>query len=340
MRSLLATVAVGALVGTAAMAQDDAAGSSIYSVSEGDHYASNLLGSRLYTTESELGEQVEYSTVSESWNDVGEINDFVVSEDGSVRAVIVGVGGFLGIGEKDVAISWDDVSATYDDNGSRFLVVPMTQEALETAPAFTYEPIDAATGEAMPTAEGDAAATEEQPAEMAEGDAATEGQPEAEMAETDVSEASEEATDLAQAEIVDEDQQSTETALADSEVSADVAGVADAEGGAAMVENDATMPEGYELVAVDQVSADELEGATVRSAGDDEWVGEISTLILDDAGKITEAVIDVGGFLGMGEKPVAMNFEDLEIMRQGEGGALEVKVTATREELESMDSYQ
>ncbi len=39
---------------------------------------------------------------------IGEINDVLVSQDGSVNAVIIGVGGFLGIGEKDVAV---DISA-------------------------------------------------------------------------------------------------------------------------------------------------------------------------------------------------------------------------------------
>lgn len=37
--------------------------------------------------------------------DIGEITDVLLSEDGKVMAVLVGVGGFLGIGEKDVAVS-------------------------------------------------------------------------------------------------------------------------------------------------------------------------------------------------------------------------------------------
>ncbi|PKR90258.1 hypothetical protein CXZ10_02390 [Pleomorphomonas diazotrophica] len=36
---------------------------------------------------------------------IGEINDVLVSQDGSINAVIIGVGGFLGIGEKDVAVN-------------------------------------------------------------------------------------------------------------------------------------------------------------------------------------------------------------------------------------------
>lgn len=42
-----------------------------------------------------------YGTDGES---IGEINDVLVSQDGSINAVIIGVGGFLGIGEKDVAV--------------------------------------------------------------------------------------------------------------------------------------------------------------------------------------------------------------------------------------------
>ena len=216
MRLLLATVAAGALMGTAVLAQD-AADTAIYSVTEGDYYASNLIGSRLYTTESDLADEVIYADVSGNWNDVGEINDFVVGEDGSVQAVIVGVGGFLGIGEKDVAVTWDDVSATYDDDGSRFLVVSMTQDALENSPAFEYEELDSdvgqasamdgqdagadATAEAAATdvaTETDAAATD---AQTAEADAvAPEATSETAMGDTDVNEASEAATDLAEAE--------------------------------------------------------------------------------------------------------------------------------------------
>ncbi len=36
---------------------------------------------------------------------IGDIKDILVSQDGSVNAVIIGVGGFLGIGEKDVAVN-------------------------------------------------------------------------------------------------------------------------------------------------------------------------------------------------------------------------------------------
>ena len=49
---------------------------------------------------SDLQGKAVYGSDGES---IGEINDILVSVDGSVNAVI-GVGGFLGIGEKDFAV--------------------------------------------------------------------------------------------------------------------------------------------------------------------------------------------------------------------------------------------
>ena len=41
---------------------------------------------------------------AEGDNHIGDINNLVVAKDGSVDAVIIGVGGFLGMGEKNVAV--------------------------------------------------------------------------------------------------------------------------------------------------------------------------------------------------------------------------------------------
>ena len=46
---------------------------------------------------------------------VGPVNDLISDEDGQIIAVVVGVGGFLGAGEKDVAISWDSITRSPAD---------------------------------------------------------------------------------------------------------------------------------------------------------------------------------------------------------------------------------
>ena len=49
-------------------------------------------------------------------NKIGEIMDVLVDREGKITALIVGVGGFLGMGEKDVAVPFNAVQVTSKDN--------------------------------------------------------------------------------------------------------------------------------------------------------------------------------------------------------------------------------
>ncbi len=71
-------------------------------------------------------------------NKIGEINDLLVDNGGKVNAVIVGVGGFLGVGEKNVAVAFPSLKVAEKD-GKRYLVLDTTKEALESAPGYTYD---------------------------------------------------------------------------------------------------------------------------------------------------------------------------------------------------------
>ncbi len=77
--------------------------------------------------------QTVYSAANEN---VGEINDLVMSKDLDNIVAIIGVGGFLGIGEKDVAIPVGQLTATKDANNALKLTTAATKEQLEAAPAF------------------------------------------------------------------------------------------------------------------------------------------------------------------------------------------------------------
>lgn len=66
---------------------------------------------------------------------IGSVNDLIVNKDGQIVAVVVGVGGFLGMGEKDVAISWDSVTQTGTAN-ERELRIDATRDELSSAPEF------------------------------------------------------------------------------------------------------------------------------------------------------------------------------------------------------------
>jgi hypothetical protein len=69
---------------------------------------------------------------------VGEIADFAIRNN-QVEAVILSVGGFLGIGEHYVAVSPSSINIHYDANNDNWLAsMNTTKEALQAAPEFTY----------------------------------------------------------------------------------------------------------------------------------------------------------------------------------------------------------
>lgn len=69
---------------------------------------------------------------------IGEISDVLVNKDGKIGAFIVSVGGFLGLGEKDVAVPFDHVHAT-ERNGKWWLIMNTTKDALKSAAGYKYD---------------------------------------------------------------------------------------------------------------------------------------------------------------------------------------------------------
>lgn len=85
--------------------------------------ASNLIGASVKSTADD---------------DVGSVSDLIIDENGQVVAVVVGVGGFLGMGERDVAIGWDDVTRSGASDEVE-LRIDVTRESLRAAPEYKTE---------------------------------------------------------------------------------------------------------------------------------------------------------------------------------------------------------
>lgn len=142
---------------------------------------------------------------------------------------------------------------------------------------------------------------------------------------------------------------SSETAMADTDADADAVAAPVDTGNDAEVMAETAAPdapvapvferEGFTNVAVNDITFDDLEGATLYG-DNDENIGEIGDLILSDDGQIEAAIVEIGGFLGIGEKHVALPFDRVNILRSDADGSLRVHVSATREELEAMESYR
>ena len=67
---------------------------------------------------------------------IGDVNDILVDESGRVTAVVLGVGGFLGMGEKEVSMKTDEVKRMAHSDGKTYFTVNATADQLKAAPTY------------------------------------------------------------------------------------------------------------------------------------------------------------------------------------------------------------
>lgn len=275
MKTLLLSTAMAAGLAFPTLAQDaptifqtEAAGPAVA--------ASDMIGARIYASEAAVDADA-YAGVQEGWNDIGEVNDIILGRDGTVDAVLVDIGGFLGIGERQVAVDMAALRFVQDDATDAddwFLVMQADRAALDMAPAWGMTDRDAATTEEV----------------VVEGQAAEPAQAEANATASTTTEGA------------------------------------------------ATLPEGYVAVDRGTLTAEMLTGANVRDTTDAS-IAEISDLVLTADGQVTDVVLDVGGFLGVGAKAVAIPLDRLTVA-QGGSGDLAIWVDMTKDELEALPKYE
>jgi hypothetical protein len=111
-----------------------------YSHQVGEMRASKLIGTRV---NSEAGERI------------GDINEVVLTRDGKAAAVVIGVGGFLGIGEREVAVKFESLRLTQDDKNNTVATLSATKDILKAAPEWRWsgEGGTSTTGKGTPPAE-------------------------------------------------------------------------------------------------------------------------------------------------------------------------------------------
>ena len=67
---------------------------------------------------------------------IGNVNDLLFDKSGRISTVVLGVGGVLGMGEKNVAVPFNSLTFSTGPNGERVVIVSLTKDALKTAPEF------------------------------------------------------------------------------------------------------------------------------------------------------------------------------------------------------------
>lgn len=96
---------------------------------------------------------------------------------------------------------------------------------------------------------------------------------------------------------------------------------------------------GYVEATDSDLTSERLTGAPVYGPTGDE-VGEVSEITIGaDEEKIDAVIVDVGGFLGLGEKPVELSMKDLNILRSEENEDLRIGIPMTEKELEELPEY-
>jgi sporulation protein YlmC with PRC-barrel domain len=281
-RNLLATTALATLLATAAYAQQDPATAPATAPAEATQPAAPaapVMKTDAYLATNMIGESV-YNGTGDTAENIGDVNDIVISNDGMVQSVVIGVGGFLGIGEKSVAIEMGKLQWA-EANGDRWLVTDTSKEQLEQLPAFERQPYEPA------------------PAPVAANDPAIAPAPADTTAQAPAADPAAPATDA------------TTTAAIDK---------------SALTQMPAT-----------ELKAEELVGTTVYGAND-ENIGEIGDIVLTQDGKVDAVIIDVGGFLGVGEKPVAVGFDNLAFMADKDGKKY-LYTNFSKEQLDKQPAY-
>lgn len=274
MKRFLATTAMALILATGGSFA--AAQVNIYQAQPTDIRASDIIGMRVYATQNQVPTTRVDPNMRGEWDDIGEVNEVILSRDGMVKAVVIGVGGFLGIGEKSVALQMTDVK--FVPFGDRvddvYLVVNATKEMLNDAPAYVPSTGVGPSAQVMP--DNNAA-----------------------MPDVGTTGAITNRTPLTRPEVV---------------------------------------REGFSPVAPTELTAAQLTGARVYGT-DDKDVGEIKRLVLNDAGQIQMAVIDVGGFLGVGERQIALTLQELNIVRD-DAGNVRVYIESNQEALKAQPAYK
>jgi len=206
-----------------------------------------------------------YDSAADDAAKIVDVKDIVIANDGKAKYIVIGVGGFLGIGEKNVAYDFSKAEWV-EKKGERWLVAKTSKEDLKAQPDFDLKAYETTASNASASANSEPAAT---------------------------------TTDK------------TATAAIEK----------------------ASLTE----LPVDKISTKDFIGTTVYGA-DDVKVGEINDVVLGTDKKVDAVVVDVGGFLGMGEKQVAVGLEKLKFMADKDGNRY-LYTNFTKDQLEAQTAY-
>ncbi|SDB33410.1 PRC-barrel domain-containing protein [Desulfonatronum thiosulfatophilum] len=140
MKTLFLSIIIGLLALSPAFAErNDRVFIEPQQLDEAFAYVSDIMGKDIYTTG---GRDVPGSVTEEpdEWENVGTVDDIILSREGEVKAVLVDVGGFLGMGARTIAIDMETMEFVHREGEDDFyLAIPASREQLENAPEYSED---------------------------------------------------------------------------------------------------------------------------------------------------------------------------------------------------------
>ena len=315
MKRIIAATALTLMMSTSAIAASHTMGTiEPYATEQkGDFYAADFIGKELYTTDQEFDRTTTFTDGwQDNWENIGQVENVILNQDGTVKAVILEVGGWLDIGDKHVAVPMENLSFIRDESSwdNYFVAVKTNREELEAMPAFEEM------SEEDRRAASDGMQDDDQTAMNNQNDQADNQQ----------------MTDNQDGQVTDEQMAETQTddTMADDDTVTSSA--------PATFRRPDVQREGYLAVEARELTADRLKSANLYSVNDED-IGEIGELILTQDGEIESVVLDIGGFIGLGEHHFAVSFDEIQIIRDEDWGDVRVYIDASKEELEARPEY-
>jgi sporulation protein YlmC with PRC-barrel domain len=276
-----------------------------------------------------------FAAQRDRWNNVGDIADIVMTADGDIHGILIDVGGFLGIGARTVMVDIDELHFVLDHEGGGgwfddtadefFIVAAMSEAELEALPEWDdanlrrgfetrgyygqYEPgatmghdgqVAQQEGRVVTTETTAVQQTQPQDQQQAQ---VQQAQPQDQQQQQQVQ--------VQQAQPQDQQQMQART----------------------------QQPEGYQVMAREQLTVDTLQGADVYDA-QNQQIGNVEDLVLAADGTSIEAIVlDIGGFLGIGQHRVALQVQEVDIFHDQQQ-QVRVQVPMTQQELEQLPEHQ
>ena len=115
-KHMAACLVATAFIAAPALAQTSGSGSSAGSAASSSSAASGQFMTHMQPDQWRASKLVGVNIYGQNNEKIGDVNEVLIDRKGNADAVVIGVGGFLGMGEKDVAIPFSAIQWKYDRN--------------------------------------------------------------------------------------------------------------------------------------------------------------------------------------------------------------------------------